>query len=145
MKVDFRSLVGQGGTDMTAEALGTSDFPQTTDRSTEHREHRAMIAGLWGEPTKMVKGSLWYYTHNDEEYTLFMPFTERETPSVIYRYEEGRGGAKARVRQTKHRTIVTLDVPTRKGYEALDALYASSDTRAAIEAAFESETEVKRA
>lgn len=111
------------------------------------RAEHAMLRGLMAEhcePVKMVKGSMCYFDNGGEEVAMFMPFTERKSPNVLYVSEWGRRGPKAKVRQTKYRTILTLDVPTCRGYEEMDALYADSDTRAALEAAFENETEVKQ-
>ena len=108
----------------------------------EHAEQRALIAHLWGEPLDTVKGTMYHYDNHGEAIRLFMPFAERETPSVKYRYIVPRGGGKVTVRQTRYRTQLAIDVPTRMGCAALEALYHSDDTRDALNEAFENrETE----
>ena len=99
----------------------------------EHAEQRAVIAHLWGEPLDAVKGTMYHYDNQGEPIRLFMPFAERETPSIMYRHKSTfRGGEKATIRKTAYRTQLTLDIPTHWGIEAMDALYHNEDLRGAL-------------
>ena len=107
--------------------VGLSDYAT-------HQDAREALKLVWGEPTKMVKGSLWYYTNNGEEYTLFMPFTERTPKSAVYDYS-GREG-KVRIRRNEHRTGITVECPNSMGVEAIDALWNAEATRMALKGAY---------
>ncbi len=104
----------------------------------EHAEQRAVIAQLWGEPLDAVKGTMYHYDNQGEPIRLFMPFAERETPSIMYRHKSlYKGADKATIRKTSRRTQLTLDIPTHWGIEAMDALYYNEDLRRALYEALE--------
>ena len=99
----------------------------------EHAEQRAVVAQLWGEPLDAVKGTMYHYDNQGEPVRLFMPFAERETPSIMYRHKSlYKGADKATIRKTSQRTQLTLDIPTHWGIEAMDALYYNEDLRGAL-------------
>ena len=102
-----------------------------------HRDSRECLKGVWGEPTKMVHGSLWYYANNGEEYTVFMPFSERTPKSAVYDYI-GKDG-KVRIRRNQRRTSITIDCPNEMGVEAIGALWNAAPTREALEGAYKVE------
>lgn len=99
-----------------------------------HHECRECLKQVWGEPTKMVKGSLWYYTNGEEQFEVFMPFTERTPKSAVYDYS-GREG-KVRIRRNEHRTGITVECPNNMGVEAIDALWNAEATRMALKGAY---------
>lgn len=112
-----------------------NNMTQITRKPTheEHAEQRAVVAHLWGEPLDAVKGTMYHYDNQGEPIRLFMPFAERETPSITYRHKSTfRGGEKATIRKTAYRTQLTLDIPTHWGIEAMDALYHNEDLRGAL-------------
>lgn len=117
-----------------------NDMEQITRKPTheEHAEQRALIAQLWGEPLDAVKGTMYHYDNQGEPVRLFMPFAERETPSIMYRHKSlYKGADKATIRKTSRRTQLTLDIPTHWGIEAMDALYYNEDLRRALYEALE--------
>ena len=99
-----------------------------------HRDCRECLKQVWGAPTKMVKGSLWYYTNGEEQFEVFMPFTERIPKSAVYDYSGHEG--KVRIRRNEHRTGITVECPNDMGVEAIDALWNAEATRIALKGAY---------
>ena len=121
-----KNLVGNWEVNSKKEEATAGQLP----RVVTHHEQRVLIACILGEPVRMVKGSMWYYANGEEQYQLFMPFTEHPVQSAIYDYAGAEG--KVRVRRRGQRMSIHLECPVSLGAEGINDLYSRHEVRQAL-------------